>query len=245
MKSFDSEVARKELNNRVPFTPRHKARILNDFNRNPKRKNTPFKQYYLSINFRYSIAVLATIVLFGIISSSYYFQKKESNTESLNPSWFKDQNNRKGDVLTKNDHPDKEIPAPSGENTYDINELLTTYPYYQELYQSMSKAINSDKGAEVYILYLHALKQKDIEEIKKYSFATRESVIEALIEHYYKINYETLMIDKTIPSKAEPSFEVQLSYQLSGSKNIEKRTIHIHLIDEVTVNIYEPENLQN
>ncbi|WP_043931952.1 hypothetical protein [Bacillus sp. EB01] len=241
MKPLDIDLARKELNSRVPFTPRQKAKILNDLNRNPRRKEKTLKPN-LSINwFTHSIVVMATILLVGIISTSYFFQQKESNTAAPKSSGFEEQINKNGDVLTKNDDPVTETPAPSEGYTYDINELLTKNPYYHKLYQTLAKAINSEEGAGVYILYLHALKQGDIGEVKKHSFATRESEIEALIEHYNKINYETITIDKTIPSKAEPSFEVHLTYQLSRSNNKKKKTIHIHMNDGVTINISEPE----
>ncbi|WP_059170424.1 hypothetical protein [Bacillus sp. FJAT-27445] len=136
---------------------------------------------------------------------------------------------------------DIETPPPLETHSYDLNELLTNYPYYHDLYQSLSKAIQSEEGAKVFILYLHALQQNDMDEIKKQAFTRMESEIEDLIEIYNKIDYATITIDKAIPSKAEPSYEVQLGYQLRESNNPEKRTIHIHLNDGVTITIYEPD----
>lgn len=137
--------------------------------------------------------------------------------------------------------PAAEVPTNTSAETpsYDFGQLLKENPHYQELYQTLSKAIQSEKGSEAFILYLHALKQKDMDEIKKHAFTSIDSDIEELIETYNKINYETITIDKTTPSKAEPSVEVQLSYQLNGSKNKEARTIHININDETDINIYE------
>lgn len=152
--------------------------------------------------------------------------------------------------LSKNEEsgvPATEVPTntnvgtpPLEKNSYDLDQLLKENPHYQELYLILSKAIQSEKGAEVFILYIHALKQKDMDEIKKHAFTRLDSEIEELIETYNDINYETITIDKTIPSKAEPSVEVQLSYQLNGSTNKESRTIHININDETDINIYEP-----
>ncbi|WP_053368057.1 hypothetical protein [Bacillus sp. FJAT-27245] len=134
---------------------------------------------------------------------------------------------------------DPETPLPL-EHSYELNKLLKENPYYQNLYQTLSKEINSKEGAEVFILYLHALKQSDMEEIKKFSFTRMESEIEDLIDYYNKVDYKTITIDKAIPSKSDPSYEVHLGYQVSGSSNKEERTIHIHLNDGVSINIFEP-----
>lgn len=49
--------------------------------------------------FTHSMAVLATILLFGIISS-YYLQQNDDNTASYDPSFSKEQINTKGNTIT-------------------------------------------------------------------------------------------------------------------------------------------------
>ncbi|WP_316568796.1 hypothetical protein [Neobacillus sp. YIM B06451] len=136
-----------------------------------------------------------------------------------------------------------ETPPPLENHSYDLATLLKENSHYQDLYQTLSKAIQSEEGAKVFIHYLHALKQQDMEEIKKYAFTRMESEIEELIETYNKIDYETITIDKTIPSKAEPSHEVQLTYQIKGNAEIKARTIHIHVNDGVNIDISEPDTI--
>ncbi|WP_053366483.1 hypothetical protein [Bacillus sp. FJAT-27245] len=149
--------------------------------------------------------------------------------------------------------PAKEVPTASDaeppphveKHTYDLGQLLNENLHYKDLYQTLSKEIKSEEGAKVFILYLHALKQRDMDEIKLYAFTRRESKIEDLIEIYNKIDYETITIDKATPSKAEPSYEVQLGYQLAGSSKKEKRALHIQLNDGIDISIYESASGQN
>jgi len=117
---------------------------------------------------------------------------------------------------------------------YDIEELLSKHPNYNAMYQLVLKETKSTKAAEIFVLYLESLKQEDINEFKKYSTVNQDFKIKPLINDYKQVNFETLAIEKIIWSQAEPSIEVQISYQRKKEEANELRSLHIYLNDGVT-----------
>ena len=120
---------------------------------------------------------------------------------------------------------------------YDMEQLLSTYPYYSNMHQLVLEKTKSEKAAEYFVLYLEAIKKEDSDKIKEYSFHKQDDfLIETLINQYKEINYEKLFIGSIVPSQAEPSYEIQLNY---GESSNEFRTVHIHVNDGVDLDIYE------
>ncbi|WP_391201720.1 hypothetical protein [Psychrobacillus sp. L4] len=122
---------------------------------------------------------------------------------------------------------------------YNINDLLSSNPYYDKMYELVLKNTQSEKAASTLVLYLESLKQEDLTRIRKYSFLNHDFELQPLISLYKEVNYETLVIERIIPSQAEPSYEVQLSYRLKKGTSKEFRTVHINLYDGVNMDIYE------
>lgn len=124
-------------------------------------------------------------------------------------------------------------------HTYNINELLANHQYYGSMYEKVLENTESEKAASAFVLYLEALKQEDLARIKKYSFLNHDFELQPLVNHYKEVKYETIVIEKIIPSQAEPSYEVQFSYQLVNETSRELRTMYINLYDGVNIDIYE------
>ena len=69
-------------------------------------------------------------------------------------------------------------------------------------------------------MYLEGLKNKDLNEVKKYAqhSLTMDTDIEALIEMYQNIDYSSFSIKSIINSEGEPVTEVNLKFkQKDGS----------------------------
>lgn len=117
-------------------------------------------------------------------------------------------------------------------NKYDyINNLLSNHSYYNDMYELLldGKLIDN-RGAEVFVLYLEALKNNDPNEVMKYSVHTNDDKIETLLSQYKQINFNSLTIDNIVPSEGEPVCEVHLSYKhKDGSSG--KRLILIQFYD--------------
>jgi hypothetical protein len=129
---------------------------------------------------------------------------------------------------------------PAGTQSYDIDFLITNQQAYLEVQEVVYAATQSMEGVKAVITYLEAMKQGDITEVKKWSFSPEaEAKLEGFSQHYQTINYDTLKIATIIPSQAEPSFEIQLEYELMDTTT-SQRTLHLNFIDEKTVNIFEP-----
>lgn len=124
----------------------------------------------------------------------------------------------------------------SPEKEYDMEELLSTYPFYSDMHQLVLEKTKSEKAAKYLVLYLEAIKRGNSVKVKEYSFHERDFIIETLINQYKEINYEKLFIGSIVPSQAEPSYEIQLNY---GESSNEHRTVHIHVNDGVDMDIYE------
>lgn len=122
---------------------------------------------------------------------------------------------------------------------YDIDDLLSNHPSYNQMYKEILKETQSTKAAEMFVLYLEALKQGDIEEFKKYSIMDQDFKIKPLIDDYKQVDFETLAIENMIWSQAEPSIEVQISYQRKNTTAEELRSLHVHLNDGVRMDVYE------
>jgi hypothetical protein len=125
----------------------------------------------------------------------------------------------------------------SPEKEYDMEELLSTYPFYSNMHQLVLENTQSEKAAEYLVLYLEAIKREDSDKIKEYSFHNQDDfLIETLINQYKEIDYGNLFIGSIVPSQAEPSYEIQLNY---GESSNEYRTVHVHVNDGVNMDIYE------
>lgn len=65
---------------------------------------------------------------------------------------------------------------------YDSKSLLTTHTYYNTIHQTLlDENLIDPRAADVFVIYLEALKNKDFEEVKKYSSSTDDD-IETLFE---------------------------------------------------------------
>jgi hypothetical protein len=111
----------------------------------------------------------------------------------------------------------------------DIDNLLSSHPYYKNMYQLILEAKMPDNhAAEVFILYLEALKNNDGNEVKKYSVSNDHEIVE-LLNEYRQIDYNSLSIDKIIPSQGEPVYEVHLNFkQKDGSSRTRKVFIQFY-----------------
>jgi len=113
-----------------------------------------------------------------------------------------------------------------------VDTLLTNYTYYNDMYQFILEAkMPDEKAGNVVILYLEALKNGDVEQIKKYSVTTENFKPEKLLDDYKQIDYNSLYIDKIIPSQGEPIYDVHLNFKLKNG-NSGKRVIYVQFYDE-------------
>jgi len=108
-------------------------------------------------------------------------------------------------------------------NEFEVKSLVAKHSYYKNMYQTLLDAeLIDDKAADVFIVYLEALKNKDLNEVKKYAqhSLTKDTDIEALIEMYQNIDYTSLSIESIFNSEGEPVSEVNLNFkQKDGSSN--------------------------
>ncbi|CEG25610.1 hypothetical protein [Bacillus sp. B-jedd] len=155
-------------------------------------------------------------------------------------------------LLVLSQAPDKEITQPKTaehpKTVEPINAqaLIHEQPYYRAVYEKVFESTESQEGSEKFILYLHAMKQGNRSEVEKLAFSPeREEELSELMAYYSKIDYRTLSVAEIIPSQAEPSFEILLQFNMEDSGTIVQRTVHLNLIDEQTINIYEPEAREN
>ncbi|WP_342541928.1 hypothetical protein MHH33_12735 [Paenisporosarcina sp. FSL H8-0542] len=125
----------------------------------------------------------------------------------------------------------------TSEHNYDIDFLVLSHPYYNNMYKFIQEKIQNEDAAKILILYLEALKNSDSDEIKKYSVFKEDYQIETLMKKYKQIDYSSLTIDNIVPSQAEPVFEVPLNYQQKDGSSV-TRTIFIQLYDS-KVSIYD------
>ena len=114
---------------------------------------------------------------------------------------------------------------------YNIDELLSNHSYYNQMYQVVQTETQSAEAAEIFILYLEALKQGDINELQKYTHLTQDFKINPLINDYKEVDFETLVIEEVIPSQAEPTIGFHISYQRKEEKKKEIRVLYINLYD--------------
>lgn len=106
-------------------------------------------------------------------------------------------------------------------NEFEVKTLVAKHSYYKNMYQTLLDAeLIDDKAADVFIVFLEALKNKDLNEVKKYAqhSLTIDTNIEALIEKYQYIDYSSFSIESIFHSEGEPVSEVNLTYkQKNGS----------------------------
>jgi hypothetical protein len=132
------------------------------------------------------------------------------------------------------------IDRPAATQTYQIESLIHNQPAYLDIQAEINTATQHMEGANTFIIYLEAMRIGDITEVKKWSFSPEaEAKLEELSQHYQNINYDTLKIAAIIPSQAEPTFEIQLEYELLDTI-AGQRTLYLNLIEEKTINIFEP-----
>lgn len=114
---------------------------------------------------------------------------------------------------------------------YDIDALLSNHSYYDQMYQVIETETESAEAAEIFILYLEALKQGDINELQKYTHLNQDFKINPLINDYKSVDFETIGIVEMIPSQAEPTIEVQVSYQRKEEEKKELRMLYLNLYE--------------
>ena len=171
---------------------------------------------------RMSLVFVSMMAIILISFLVYSYESLENST--LGPTTSKEQ------LI----NPPEESPP---EKEYDMEELLSTYPFYSNMHQLVLEKTKSEKAAEYLVLYLEAIRREDSGKVKEYSFHKQDDfLIETLINQYKEINYEKLFIGSIVPSQAEPSYEIQLNY---GESSNEHRTVHIHVNDGVDMDIYE------
>jgi len=148
--------------------------------------------------------------------------------------------------------PDKEITQPKTaehpKTVEPINAqtLINEHHYYRTVYEKVVGSTGSQEGSEKFIIYLQAMKEGNRSEVEKLAFSPeREEELSELMAYYSKIDYRTLSVAEIIPSQAEPSFEILLQFSMEDSSTIVQRTVHLNMIDEQTINIYEPEARDN
>lgn len=106
-------------------------------------------------------------------------------------------------------------------NEFEVKSLVAKHPYYKNMYQALldGKPIDDEAAAGIFILYLEGLKNKDLNEVKKYAQnSVTDTDIETLIEMYQNIDYSSFSIESIINSEGEPVTEVNLKFkQKDGS----------------------------
>lgn len=117
-----------------------------------------------------------------------------------------------------------------------LDNLLTTHSNYNDMYQTLLDAeMPDDHAAAIFILYIEALRNNDVNEGSRYSMST-DSEIEEVLEKYKLMDYNSLSIESITPSRAEPEYLVRLNFKLkdgsTGSKSI---FIQFWNEDEVTI----------
>jgi len=120
---------------------------------------------------------------------------------------------------------------------YDIKDLITANYSYNSMYQKLLEAEMPDRhAAEVFILYLEALKNNDAEQYGKYSVNHMDGTTETLMTQYNEIYYNTFYIENITPSKGEPVYEVNLKFTQKGG-NTGAAKIYIQFFDsKVSIN---------
>ncbi|MFC4353525.1 hypothetical protein ACFO0S_00420 [Chryseomicrobium palamuruense] len=96
---------------------------------------------------------------------------------------------------------------------YDIEVLLANHTFYKTIHQTLLDGNLIDpRAADVFVVYLEALRNKDLEEVKKYSSSTDDD-IETLFEIHQKIDYISLSIESINNSEGEPVSEIHLTFK--------------------------------
>lgn len=120
-----------------------------------------------------------------------------------------------------------------------ISHLIEQDEHFSKMFDRLYTGLNDRKASEVVVFYLHALKNGNVDGVKKYAFSPeKQAQIEHLISHYQSIDYSTLTITDIIPSRGEPSFEIIFQYMVDQVEHT--RSIHLNLTDEYNISIYEP-----
>jgi len=117
-----------------------------------------------------------------------------------------------------------------------LDNLLTTHSNYNDMYQTLLEAeMPDDQAAAVFILYIEALRNNDVNEASRYSVST-DSEIEDVLEKYKLMDYNSLSIESITPSQAEPEYLVRLNFkQKDGSTGSKSIFIQFWSEDEITI----------
>jgi hypothetical protein len=91
------------------------------------------------------------------------------------------------------------------------------------MYQKLQEANMPNKhAAAVFILYIEALRNKDVYEATRFSFST-DSEIEEVLEKFKLMDYNSLFIESITPSQAEPEFLIRLNFNLKDGSTVQSQ----------------------
>ena len=116
-------------------------------------------------------------------------------------------------------------------SNYTIEELISNHSYYNHMYQKLLEAKMLDShAAEVFIIYLEALRNDDTEEYARYSDNGVDVKTEALMNEYKQMDYSSFYIESIIASEGESIYRVKLNFEnVDGS--LGTNIIYIQMLD--------------
>jgi len=123
-----------------------------------------------------------------------------------------------------------------------VDALVTTHTYYSDMYSYIQEADMPDEQAgNVFILYLEALKNGDVEQIADYSVSNDMNQIESLVSIYEQIDYDSFTIEEIIPSQGEPIYDIHLNYFKKDGRS-GTRVLYMQFYDSKISIFDSPEN---
>jgi len=123
-----------------------------------------------------------------------------------------------------------------------VDALLVNHTYYSDMYQFIQEANMPDAQAgSVFILYLEALKNGDVEQIREYSVNNNDTQIAASVSIYEQIDYNSFTIEQIVPSQGEPIYDVHLNYKQKDGSSGDK-VIYMQFYDDKISIFDNPEN---
>lgn len=209
----------KPLRNRPDLEPDQ------EFAKNLKRtlmmneKNNSIVKFKERKNLGVIFSLCAAIVLFTVLSASF-LTKQTSSPEQAS------EHSPDVEKITKNPFP-------------TFNEILTETPAYKELYEKIVLITGMEEQSKSVILYLEAVKRKDIIELQRYmDDAKVREHSKSLFTFYERMNEKTIIFRGMVPHMEKDQFEILISFE-DTEKNpyLIQHSIFLNVVDEKKMKI--------
>lgn len=182
-------------------------------------KNTSSVKVRERKNWGVIFSLCAAIVLFTILSASF-LTKQRTNPEQAS------EHSPDVEKITKNPFP-------------TFNELTSETPAYKELYEKIVLITGMEEQSKSVILYLEAVKRKDIVELQKYVDETvAKENSKSLFTFYERMNEKTILFRGMVPYMEKDQFEILISFE-DTEKNpyLIEHSIFLNVEDEKNMKI--------